>query len=315
MVHPGPDLRLAARLQKMLKMRSLADRLRLTIRIIRGAAWHALVRMYNGNDFTYAASIAYWSLLSLFPFLLLVFSFVGAAAADDTDRTRVLTFVLNYFPTQLEFIARQLDAFRETRLQIGLAGGVGLVWASLGFFGAVSTAVNYAWGVETPRSFLKHRLFSFLMLVTAGLMFLVAVILSSAVPLIEASGFARLLFRFPGLAIVQQMWVRSVTTFLLVVVLGFVYYFVPNAKVRFKNVWIGAVLTGLAWRLVFAGFSWYVGDASRYNRIHGSITAVVVFLFWIYVSAVVLLYGVQFTAAYGRLRTGHRFEPAVKDDE
>jgi membrane protein len=74
------------------------------------------------------------------------------------------------------------------------------------------------------------------------------------------------------------------------------------------------VLTGLAWRVVFAGFSWYIGDASRYNRIHGSIAAVVVFLFWIYVSAVVLLYGVQFTAAYGRLRFGHRVEPAVTEE-
>jgi membrane protein len=99
------------------------------------------------------------------------------------------------------------------------------------------------------------------------------------------------------------------------VVLGFIYYFVPNAKVRFRHVWIGAVLTGLMWRLVFAGFSWYIGDAARFNRVHGSIAAVVVFLFWIYVSAVVLLYGVQFTAAYGRLRTGRRLEPAVTEEE
>ena len=296
-------------------MQALMAWLRLTARLTRRAAWHAVVRFYNGSDFTYAASVAYWALLSLFPFLLLIFSFVGAATADDADRTAVLVFVLNYFPTQLEFIARQLDAFRATPLRIGLAGGIALTWASLGFFNAVSTAVNYAWGVETPRSFLKHRLFSFLMLVTAGLLFLIAVILTGAAPLIQASWFARLLFRFPGLAVVRALWVRSVTTGLLIVVLGFVYYFVPNAKVRFRHVWIGAVLTGLAWRGVFAGFSWYVGDASRYSRIHGSIGAVVVFLFWIYVSAVVLLYGVQFTAAYGRLRTGHRLEPAIVEQQ
>ena len=295
-------------------MRRFPAWLRLQARLTRRAAWHALIRFYNGSDFTYAASVAYWALLSLFPFLLLVFSFVGAATADDADRTKVILFALNYFPAQTEFIEKQLDAFRATPLRIGLAGGVGLAWASLGFFSAVSTAVNYAWGVETPRSFLKHRLFSFLMLVTAGLMFLVAVILSSAVPVVESSWFARLLFRFPALAVLRGLWVRSVTTFLLIVVLGFVYYFVPNAKVRFRHVWIGAVLTGLAWRAVFAGFSRYVGNASRYTRIHGSIGAVVIFLFWIYVSAVVLLYGVQFTAAYGRLRTGRRLEPAVVEE-
>lgn len=107
------------------------------------------------------------ALLSLFSFLLLIFSFVGAATSDDADRSRVITFVLTYFPTQFEFIARQIDAFRANPLRIGLAGGIALTWASLGFFNAVSTAVNYAWGVETPRSFLKHRLLSFLMLVAA----------------------------------------------------------------------------------------------------------------------------------------------------
>jgi membrane protein len=61
------------------------------------------------------------------------------------------------------------------------------------------------------------------------------------------------------------------------------------------------VLTGLLWRIAFAGFSWYVRDMSRYSLIHGSISAVVVFLIWVYISAVILLYGVEFTAAYSRL--------------
>jgi membrane protein len=132
--------------------------------------------------------------------------------------------------------------------------------------------------------------------------------------LVKASWFARLLDRFPGLAALRGLWVRSMTTLLLIVVLALVYYFVPNAKVRFRHVWIGAVLTGLAWRAVFAGFSSYMGDASRYTQVHGSIGAVVAFLFWIYISAVVLLYGVQFTAAYGRLRAGHRLEPAIVEE-
>jgi membrane protein len=179
----------------------------------------------------------------------------------------------------------------------------------------VTTAVNYAWGVETPRSFLKHRLFTFLMFLTAGLIFLVAVGMVSAVPIIEASWFARLLLRFPGLTVLQGLAARWISTVLLIVVLGFVYYVVPNVKVRFRHVWLGAVLTGLAWRAAFAGFSWYIGDVSELNRIHGSIAAVVIFLFWIYISAVILLYGVQFTAAYGRLRSGYRLEAAVTDTE
>jgi len=62
------------------------------------------------------------------------------------------------------------------------------------------------------------------------------------------------------------------------------------------------VVTGLAWRGALAGFSWYVRDLSRFDKVHGSIAAVVVFLIWIYTSAVILLYGVEVTAANARLR-------------
>ena len=132
------------------------------------AAWRALVELVNSQDLTHAAAIAYYALLSLFPFLLLVISLLGSIAADEEDRLAVLTFVFRYFPTQLDFVRTQLDAFRQTRLPVGLAGGLALIWASLGVFGAITSAVNEAWGVEKQRSFLKHRMVSFLMLVAAG---------------------------------------------------------------------------------------------------------------------------------------------------
>ena len=92
------------------------------------------------------------------------------------------------------------------------------------------------------------------------------------------------------------------STFAFIFVVGLIFYFVPNAQVRFRDVWVGAVVTGLAWRGALAGFSWYVRDLTRFDQIHGSIAAVVVFLIWIYTSAVILLYGVEVTAANARLR-------------
>ena len=83
--------------------------------------------------------------------------------------------------------------------------------------------------------------------------------------------------------------------------MGLIFYFVPNARVRFKDVWPGAVVTGMLWRLALMGFGWYVRDLSRFS-VHGSVAAVVVFLMWVYLSSVILLYGVEFTVAYARLR-------------
>jgi membrane protein len=266
--------------------------------------WRGFIGFYNSDNLTYAASIAYYSLLSLFPFFLLAFTLLGRAAADPKDRTAVLEFVLQYFPSQFDFITKQLDAFSSAVATVGVAGTIALVWGALGVFGAISTAVNYAWGVEKQRSFWKHKLFSFVMLLVAGLILLVALLLISAAQVVGASWFAGVLARFPGLAVLRGFTVRHATTLLFILVVGLIYYFVPNAKVRFRDVWIGAFITGLLWKGALEGFSWYMRDMSRFTRVNGSIAAVVVFLVWVYIQAVILLYGVEFTAAYARLRRG-----------
>ena len=224
-------------------------RLRSELRLSGLAAWRALVRLLNGNDLTHAAAIAYYALLSLFPFLLLVFSILGWVTADAEDRLAVLTFVFSYFPTQFEFVNTQLIALRETSVRIGVAGGLGLMWASLGVFGAITSAVNEAWGVEKQRSFLKHRLVSFLMLVAGGGVMIVALLLVSAVKFAEASWFGVMLTRFEWLHALRSLTVASSATILLILALGVVYHFIPNAKTRFRDVWVGAILTGLLWRV------------------------------------------------------------------
>jgi membrane protein len=277
-------------------------RLRAELRFSGLAAWRGFVRLVNGNDLTHAAAIAYYALLSLFPFLLLVISMLGSIAADEADRLAVLTFVFHYFPTQFEFVNTQLDAFRQARLQLGVAGALALIWASLGVFGAITTAVNEAWGVERHRSFLKHRLVSFLMLLASGGVLMLALVMVSAIEVAEASWFGVMLARFEWLHALQSFAVRYAATILLIAGVGLVYYFIPNAKTRFRDVWVGAVLTGILWRGAFDGFSWYIGRSGQLNFIHGSIAAVVVFLLWVYVSSVILMYGVEFTAAYARVR-------------
>jgi membrane protein len=266
--------------------------------------WRGFEGFYRSENLTYAASIAYYTLLSLFPFFLLAFAALGHVTADAHDRAAVVEFVLRYFPAQFEFITDQLDAFNAHAATFGVAGTIALTWGALGVFGAISTAVNYAWGVEKQRSFWKHKLVSFLMLSVAGLLMIVALLLVTASQIVGASWFARVLADVPGLLILRGFAVSNATTLLFIAVVGFIFYFVPNAKVRFRDVWIGAVVTGLLWKGTLEGFSWYMRDMSRFTRVNGSIAAVVVFLAWVYTQAVILLYGVEFTAAYARLRRG-----------
>jgi len=280
------------------------------------ASWRGLVDFYNSSDLTHAASIAYYALLSLFPFLLIVLSVLGAATASDADRAAVLDFVLRYFPRQFDFVTGQLDAFRNSRVTLGIAGTLLTVWASLGVFSAVSTAVNDAWGVEKSPGYLRHQLVAFAMLAVAGGLTLFALLIVTAYPHVRASWFAEAAARVPFVAVVAAFVSRWSSTAILILVVGLVFRFVPNTRVRFRDVWPGALITGLVWRGALALFSWYIGDLSRFS-VHGSITTVVVFLWWVFTTAVVFIYGVEFSAEYARLRARRHGEapaPARKLD-
>jgi membrane protein len=266
------------------------------------AAYHGFVCFYRSDDLTFASSVAFYALLSLFPFLLLSLSILGRVSANEQDRAAILGFVLQYFPRQFDFVTAQLDAFQHQQTALGITGSLVMVWAALGFFGAITSAVNYAWKVK-PFGYWKHKLVSFLMLAAAGLLMLAGLVMLSARTVLVNQWFAGATGYFPGLTVFGSYFVEWLTTLIFVIVVGLLFYFVPNAKVRFRDVWPGAIVTGVLWRLALAGFGWYVRDLSRFS-VHGSVAAVVVFLMWVYLSAVILLYGVEFTVAYARLRRG-----------
>jgi len=288
------------------RLRRLAGQLREGTILMGRAAWRGVHEVaFGSDDLTHAAAIAYYALLSFLPFLLLSMSLLGVFEAGREIRGDVVQWVQRFFPAQTDFVASNLDTFTQARLRLGIGGALGLLWASQGVFGAISTAVNHAWAVERPRSFWHHRWFSLLMMSTAVMLLFIALLVLSAS---KASGtpWSTLLFaQMPALEVLTG-WGNKVTTFLLfVLIVGLIFYFVPNTVVRPRDVWPGAVLTAVLWRGAYEGFSWYVRTWARAS-VHGSIATVVWFLIWIYISAVILLYGVEFTAALARIRRERR---------
>jgi len=141
------------------------------------------------------------------------------------------------------------------------------------------------------------------MLVVAALMLSAGLLLVTASKIVGASWFAGVLWNFPGLARFQGVALENATRALFVGVIGLIFYFVPNTRVRLRDVWLGALLTGLLWTATVEGLAWFFTNARRYPVVSGSVAVIAAFLFWVYVQAVILLYGVRFTAAYARLRS------------
>jgi membrane protein len=273
------------------------------------AIWGGLVGVFSSDDLTHAAAIAYYALLSFLPFLMLSLSVLSYITADHGAHAEVLQFVLRNFPTQLDFVDSQLEVFRQASVPVSVGGVLALAWASQGVFGALSTAVNHAWKVERPRGFWGHRVFSLLMMLAAGAGIMLALLMVGSAKV--ASSNTLFWVQYPVLASLSEWASRLFMAVLFVVVVGLVFYFVPNTKVRFRDVWPGAVLTAVLWRLALEGFSWWVRSFARAS-VHGSIATVVWFLVWVYISSVLLLYGVEVTATYARLRREHREAAALR---
>jgi membrane protein len=270
-------------------------------RLMALASWRGVGELYNSDGLTHAASIAYYALLSLFPLMLLALTVVSEMTAGTADRDAVFRFVFRYFPRQFTFISGQLDSFQATPVSFGFWGSAGLIWASLGVFNAITSAVNHAWAVEKRRSFLMHRLIGFVMMVSAGVILVIGIAIASLVRIAETR-LGEAMVHTPWLDNLSGIAASYMATALLIVCVALIFYFLPNTKVRFRDVWPGAILVGVLWRIAFQLFSWYAADLATWNVIHGSIAAVVVFMLWIYVSSVILIYGVEMTASFARLQ-------------
>src|SRR5262245_64891938 len=115
-------------------------RARAEVRLTGLAIWRGIVGIYNSDDLTFAASIAYYALLSLFPFFLLLLSVIAGVTSSEADRQEVLGFVLRYFPRQFDFVTSQLNAMQAARVPLGVVGSILMVWAAMAVFGAVPSA-------------------------------------------------------------------------------------------------------------------------------------------------------------------------------
>ena len=267
-----------------------------------GAAGRGVVEFYNSNNLTFASSVAYYSLLSIFPFILLVWSVLSRLAVTQAgSEQNVEMLVERALPRNFEFLSSQIIAMQSASLELTIAGTLLTLWASMGVFGAITSAVNHAWGVEKPYNFFKHKLVAFIMLLVAGLVFATAVFMMSAARASEETWFHPMYVWFPWIDHVTAFASRYAFMTATIVCIGLIYFFLPNTKVRLRDVWFGAVLAALLWHGALAGFSWYLASFGSAS-VNGTIGAVIAFLVWVYLSAVILLYGVEVTAAYARLR-------------
>ncbi len=260
----------------------------------------SLAEFYRDDSLTISASIAYYSVLSLFPLLLLLLSLSGVFIRHFQLTGRLAVLLERVLPMKPDFILINLQSISRAYGPVGVASFLLLLWSSAGVFLPIEKSLNRAWGIETERTWLERRVLALGMALLVGFLILVSSDLVGAVAYVHR--WAKLWSSRGGEPIMVLLYRLLGTlagfglTFGMFVVL---FERLPNRPMRFRHVFPSALLTALLWQGARSLFT-FLFRHFNYHHVYGSIGAMVAFMTWAYVSAAIMLYGARASAALYR---------------
>lgn len=250
---------------------------------------------FSGDHGTFlAATIAYYALLSLFPLILVLVSIAGFDLVRGGTINQLIDLVNRTIPQFSDLIKENIEAVVATRGEVGIIGIIGLLWVGTAVFDALEYALDQIWGKSESKLLFRARLLG--VVVVIGIVFI----------LILTSLF------FPILQIIRDVWLGILSgdtdvsvlnpylwifnVFIVIGVFGAIYHFVPSKRPPVKDIWKGAVTAGIIWELARRVFSWYLKRVSGFTAIYGSLGIVVGFLLWLYILAIITIFGSEVAA-------------------
>ena len=258
------------------------------------------------------AALAYYTVFSLVPFLVVVIALIGMVLGQEAAQSAILSHIATLVGDQsaaaIKDMIRRADQPSTGLVATGLAV-VTLLFGASGVFGQLQDALNTVWGVEPKEGrgvwgFIKDRFLSFVAVLGTGFLLLVSLILSSAL-----AAFGKW---FSGLLPLPEALLHLFNFVLsFVVVTGLfalIFKVLPDAKVAWRDVWVGALLTAALFTIGKYALGLYLGK-SNVASAYGAAGSLVLILLWVYYSAQILLYGAEFTQVYAN-RLGERIVPA-----
>jgi membrane protein len=243
-----------------------------------------------------AAAIAYRALFSFFPLVLLLLAVSSTLLVNSTEE-EVVAFVESFLPTAGNLVRNNVTAVLRTRGAVGTLAALGLLWSASSVFAAMNRAVNRAWGATVRRPFWKQQALALSIVVGIGLLFFVST-LTTTIYNVLTGILPRLGIDLLSNHVGQRLLPLLGPVLLDYLVFLMLYRLLPVVRVRWQDVLPGALAAGTAWQMAKAGFNLYVRSFAHYNLVYGSVTAIIVFLTFTYIAAVILVMGAEFTAAW-----------------
>ena len=262
-----------------------------------------------------AAALAYYTTFSLAPLLVLIIAIAGLAGGREAAQTRTMAQVEDLLGVEgREFVQGMIESASRpaTGLLATFLGAVTLLFGALGVFGELQNSLNTIWEVKPKpakgwvdgvKRFVLRRLLSFTMVLGIGFLLLASLVLSAALSALgEYIGT-----RWP----LADFWLELINFLISFVVItllfGMIFKFLPEIKIAWKDVWLGAAVTSALFSLGKFLIGLYLGR-SEVGNTFGAAGSLAILLIWIYYSAQILFFGAEFTQVYAN-RYGSRIVP------
>ncbi|TYR79193.1 YihY/virulence factor BrkB family protein [Priestia megaterium] len=262
------------------------------------------VRIHNDELPSLSAELAYYLLLSLFPFLIFLITLIGFLPIQAPD---LLDLVEDIAPEQAMYMIESnlenvIGTHNEKLLSFGI---IATMWSASNGINAIVRAFNRAYRVEENRPFLVER--GMAVLLTFAMIFVIIVAL-----LLPVFGHMIGLYLFSTFGLSEKflsLWAASrwiISGLILFIVFVGLYYFAPNKKLLLSNVIKGAAFATVGWTLVSSVFSYYVNNFGNYSATYGSLGGIIVLLIWLYLSGMIIVIGGEINAIFYEKRNNSR---------
>ena len=250
-------------------------------------------RCKEDNIAVSAGHLAYVTLLSLVPFIMVTFTIMSAFPAFASVRSKLEHFIFsNFVPTASDVVHKYMTDFVGNASQMSAIGILSLLVVALLLISNVDKTLNRIWRTQSDRPII-YTFAIYWMVITLGPMLIGSSVIVSSY--------------LTGLAAFTEEYTPGLGTFLLSLVpsgaamlaFAILYMVVPNRRVFARHAFTGALVATIAFEMTKSGFALYVTNFPSYELIYGALAVIPILFFWVYLSWIIVLFGAEFTCSLG----------------
>ncbi|QEM06930.1 YihY/virulence factor BrkB family protein [Mucilaginibacter rubeus] len=282
--------------------------------------WKVLLASFTGfskdNGLKLSASLAYYTVFSIAPLLIIVISVAGLVFGQDAATERLYPEIVRYVGKTPA--AQIQDALKHLALsgKSGIAVVIGVVTLLLGassIFIEIQDSLNIIWRVKAkPKSgwmqLLKNRFVSFSLIISLGFLLLASLIINLVISALKD----QIQHFFPGIDSFTKVFVQvlnlGITLVVITTLFGIIFKFLPDVKIKWRDVRSGAVFTAILFMIGQYLISLYIQYTAQ-GSAYGAAGSIIVILVWIYYTSAILYIGAEFTQVFAEA-SGSHIEPA-----